>query len=677
MHIRFNQHRRNNPNSSDSATPSSFSRVQLYAARWAIALSTTSLALVLAVSPAHAQEDPFGGGADVFGENDNADVVDNTAAAPQDPAGATALPPLASDANVVAKMLREDPPNGLVELGRAVQLMYRLQEYGELGRYMDQLAPLVSSAQAAEALTQQQGSELWLRLSLQPELSDAQRQLATKILQLVSETRSAPQTIQQALEGLKSSSPVTRKRSAIQVQQAGSKGLQALVMAVAENTIPANSIVVDLIDSYDRSGVDALSAALDTADQAQRERLLYASIAFVGKGLLPQLSIALHDENCSDTVKHSIAEVFTRRSRELPTVAQARQFLLQEIAHDLNLARSMPVDSDTEALVSIWLWNEKTKAIELATGYSNTYYLQKASEKSIALLRSQTTIDEGSVLAAAAVLQRDYAVEQYLRNDVLNLRTQNPLEGRSDLIGERGQDLGFWVSVYKTAAVNQLYAAQLRSIQQIGALQTLSHLHNDIAQTLLDGIKSGVPAVRYASLEIVLRSESLQLVPQIAQQLESARRRQTQFVGYPTALIVGASPELRQAAINQLNTLGIEAIEASTGREAVQQIQRFAPLEYIFVVDRVRDMPVSEAVQRLAAYAPTSAIPIGILTQNLTQGEAIVLQETPRLVYGTLTELDNYMESVVRRMNSLADIPLPSRSDRLVWTGMLNASEAD
>jgi hypothetical protein len=118
--------------------------------------------------------------------------------------------------------------------------------------------------------------------------------------------------------------------------------------------------------------------------------------------------------------------------------------------------------------------------------------------------------------------------------------------------------------------------------------------------------------------------------------------------------------------------LGIEAVEAPSGRAAVRAIQQVTPLELILVVDRLADLPVSEVVQRIDAYPPTSAVPMAVLTPNLTQGEVLVLRETSGIVYGTLTARENYMPNVVRRMNSIADIPLPSRTDRLVWTGMLN-----
>ncbi len=126
-----------------------------------------------------------------------------------------------------------------------------------------------------------------------------------------------------------------------------------------------------------------------------------------------------------------------------------------------------------------------------------------------------------------------------------------------------------------------------------------------------------------------------------------------------------------------MSEYGIEAVEASTAREAIRDIQQSSTFEFIFVVDRVNDLSLSETVQRLTAYPATSAIPLAVLTPNVTETELMVLNETPRIIYGTLTTRDNYMASVLRRMNSSADIPLPSRSDRLVWTGMLKASQAE
>jgi hypothetical protein len=302
--------------------------------------------------------------------------------------------------------------------------------------------------------------------------------------------------------------------------------------------------------------------------------------------------------------------------------------------------------------------------------------LQKAAEASIALLSSQDAIDDAAVLAAAALLQRDYAIDQFVNTAPLNLRTTKPLGAYDRLFGGRASDWAYWVSVYRTAEVNNLYAAQLRAIQQIGTLPLQDNLHGDVLSALLDAAKSTVPAVRYAALETLVRFPSVQSHPQVASTMATAREKLTEFAGFPVALVVGGSSDLRQIAINQLLQVGIESLEAPSGRDTIRQIQRFSPLEFVLIVDRVTDMPVSELVQRIHAYPATSAISIAVLTPNISESENLVLQESPGIVYGTLTTNENYMSSVLRRMNSVADIPLPSRSDRLVWTGMLREPPA-
>ncbi len=203
------------------------------------------MSVVLSAS-SYAQDDPFGG-ADAFGAEESAETFGDTAPPSTTATNPTnALPPLVDEANPVTQMLREDPPQGLLEIGRAALLMYRIEEWAELGRYLDQLAPLVNSPQAAVALSNTYGSEFWLRLSMRPELSDAQRQLAAKILDTVSSTKTAPATIEQALLSLNSAQAVERKRAALTLQESGVTGLQAVVMALADAKISASPIVLDL-----------------------------------------------------------------------------------------------------------------------------------------------------------------------------------------------------------------------------------------------------------------------------------------------------------------------------------------------------------------------------------------------------------------------------------------------
>lgn len=627
--------------------------------------------VVVCSLPLAAQEaDPFGT------EGDTADTTESvdfgapetpTEGAAAQPAGA-ALPP--SD-NIVVRMLREDPPKDVMEVARAIRMISRLKDWPEVGRYLDQLGPLVQSDEIAEELVRTYGSDLWIQLSHQPALSEPQRLTAKSILDKVTAVRTAPQTLEQAINGLKDSSSVERRKSAMRLHQAGAAGLKAIVDAVGSANLPASPLVVDLINSYGKSGVDALSAAITTTDAARRNRLINAAIAFSAKGTLPQLAAALYDPSTDNTVRSAIDNLIAARGKGTPTVAQVRNYLQSEIESDLKMFQSSPNDGDSENLVPLWLLDSKSGGLKQARANASTYYLQKASEVASALLSMEDSIDDAAVLAAAALLQRDYAIDQFVNTDPLDLRTKSPLGAHEKLFAGRASDWAYWVSVYRTAEVNKLYAAQLRAVQQIGTLSLQENLHNDVLNVLLDASRSTVPAVRYAALETLLKFRSIQGHPQVANTLITARGKQTEFIGFPTALVVGGSAELRQMAINQLLEMGIESLEASSGREAVRRIQRFSPFEFVLIVDRVSDMPISELVQRIAAYPPTSAISVAVLTPTLTDSERVVLKELPGIVYGTLTTRENYMASVLRRMNSVADIPLPSRSDRLVWTGML------
>ena len=615
-----------------------------------------------------AQDNPFGSDDSGF----DFGVPEATTPAANTPAGAAStLDPLPADANIVTRMLRENPPKDLIGIARAIELTARLNNWSEAGRYLDQIAAQVDKPGAMQQLGDRFGTQLWLTLSFESELTAEQRTTAKKVLDAINALQNDQGSLTSALQQLASPSAVVRKRSALRIQQAGDVGLKQLIDGIANSSIQPSDIVVDLIDTFRQSGWDALAAALTTDDQAARDRLLVTSCAFVDRGLLPQLSAALFDPAVNADVKSAIKTVFQRVQSPLPTAGQTRDYLQQQIVRELTHAASVANDLVSEPLNNTWLRKLENQRLDVVLLSLSNYHLQRAAELSIVVLQMSEGIDEAAVLATTTLLQRDYAMLQILSPIPIDLRTDKPLQNRAEVLGARTKDIGFWVSVYKTSEVNHFAAARLRAIQQLGSLTSRSDQSTEVTEVLIDAVADGVPAVRFAALEILLRLQQVEADPRIEYVLDRARRTQPSISSSPTALVVGGETDLRNFAKVKLAELGIETIEASSGREAIQTIQRIKPFEFMLVVDRLYDMPLSQLLQRVQAYPATASIPIAVLTPEITAGEQSIIGTLPNVIFGSLSKVEDAMQATVREMNRSAAIPLPSRTDRLIWTGLL------
>ncbi len=623
--------------------------------------------LLVTVSVAFSQDDPFGGNT-LFPTPD----LDATPVVEVSPAGDE----LPRDANIVVRMLREEPPKSLLEIAQAVKLMNQLRNWSELGRYLDQLSGALTKPEQSVQLADEFGTDLWLSITLQKEISETQRATAQRILSDVSQSIGAPKQISESLKQLSAKDQVDRLRAAIEIQRAGALGLKALIEAIAAGTVRADSLTVDLIDSFGPTGIDALRAAMGFEGAALRNRLLIAASAFVPRGLALQNAAAIYDPQIENATKSAIRSSFQANGLAEPSEVSIRAQLLTLMTSEVANSKAIASDANLESLTPTWIVDSSSKVLSQVDTTPSLRALIVAAKDAISILQMGDGIDRASVAAAAVLLQRDYAVTQSI--DALSkqsLRDDAAIRARESLFGKRFADQNFWIEVFRVAMANDLPAAQLRSVQIVGlSPERLSH-SPDAVEMMLEAVKNSPPAVRMAALETLQRSQTANQDPRVNHALVSASEKLVGQGGKPVALVVGGAADLRSLAVSQLGSLGISTIEASSARETIRSIGRSAPIDYVLIVDRLYDMRLSELVQRVHAFPQTGSIPISILVPEIGDGEATILRESSAISYGTLTNSGSTMEKIVEEMNFGSGIPLPSQTDRLIWNGIVSESQ--
>jgi CheY-like chemotaxis protein len=570
----------------------------------------------------------------------------------------------------VVSSIKRNPPRSPIETARAILYLSRINQWKELGVFVDQIPKIATDPAVSLAMVRAAGLETWLKLS-SPEspLTDNQKVSIKEMLDRASKTVTDDATLKKAIQNLSATELVDKKRGALAIQAAGPAGLRALIESAIASETPLPSIASEVIVTFRDEGKAALKAAMNVADPQSFERLLELAAKIPGTDYLAELSTGLFVTDPQSSASASIEKRLSPTGEPLPTQAAVARTLLTRLKGKVNEYR-IAKSEQTPPPISYWLWRANEKRLDWKDGTPADNFLAEAASLASLILRipSQNSV-EGAALANAVLLEQAYQESGLWM-------VESPAAFLNGQIEKQNDTPEFLLNVLEVARREQLLGAELRATQILG--QLLDRGLKDpsrVVQALTRLSKDATPATRYAAVqalyETIQSSENVGLNYGIA----GTRAEMMKLESNPLALIIGGSSDLRDTLASQLSVLQIRSENARNAREAIRMIQEPHPYEMIFIVDRVADMSLSEFVQRLRAAPRTATLPIVIMASQWTsEQQRLADSEGIQGIFHTsLTENIGFTSAILQDVQQNSKAPKLDSTDRVLLRSLFDS----
>ncbi len=570
----------------------------------------------------------------------------------------------------VVSSIKRNPPRSPVETARAILYLSRINQWKELGVFVDQIPKIATDPAVSLAMVRAAGLETWLKLS-SPEspLTDNQKVSIKEMLDRASKTVTDDATLKKAIQNLSATELVDKKRGALAIQAAGPAGLRALIESAIASETPLPSIASEVIVTFRDEGKAALKAAMNVADPQSFERLLELAAKIPGTDYLAELSTGLFVADPQSSASASIKKRLSPAGEPLPTEASVARTLLTRLKGKVNEYR-IAKSEQTPPPISYWLWRANETRLDWKDGTPSDNFLAEAASLASLILRipSQNSV-EGAALANAVLLEQAYQESGLWM-------VESPAAFLNGQIEKQNDTPEFLLNVLEVARREQLLGAELRATQILG--QLLDRGLKDpsrVVQALTRLSKDATPATRYAAVQALYKtiqtSENVGLNYGIA----GTRAEMMKLESNPLALIIGGSSDLRDTLASQLSALQIRSENARNAREAIRIIQEPHPYEMIFIVDRVADMSLSEFVQRLRAAPRTATLPIVIMASQWTsEQQRLADSEGIQGIFHTsLTENIGLTSAILQDVQQNSKAPKLDSTDRVLLRSLFDS----
>ncbi len=574
---------------------------------------------------------------------------------------------LLDDSHAVVRSLRNRPPQSEIEISRAILYMTRIERWDEVGRYLDQLAKLPLDESKALQMERAAGLETWFRLTRSDgKLNEKQRAVASKVIDLSSGATRNPATLQATIKLLHAKDLIDRKRGVLAIQAAGELGLAAMLESVANSDTPPAPIMSEVIVTLGKEGEAALKAAIATSEGNSREQLMLLAARIPGPAYMSELAAAFYTVSSESQAYRQISKALSPAGQALPEAAAAQRYVLNQMQsqiHEFSISRREVTTNSN----SVWRWSPDGKRMISEYDDTSGVHLERAYQFAHLAIQLGSVAGNDSPLATAVVLERNYRLSPILELD------QNALQ-REFLPMGAFENIDYLGVVFEAAKKAELQAAELRSIQAIGwALPKNPSNASASLLRLSESVKLSSPPLRFASAIAIGKRLDADRGFEGRFAYEHTKREMLRLASKPLALIVGGSVELRDGLSKQLSHLGIRAIGTSSARETLRVIQEPQPIEYVFIVDRVLEMSLSELVQRIRSYPRTSALPLAIMTDAVVVPQRTILEDEgqQKIHYSSVTNNIDLTAALLNEMQRLSPIPKMDSIDRLLYRSLV------
>ncbi|MDZ4850631.1 MAG: hypothetical protein SGI77_15200 [Pirellulaceae bacterium] len=578
---------------------------------------------------------------------------------------------IVEESHVVVQSLQQRPPQNAIDISRAILYMVRIERWDEVGRYLNQLATLPLDATTASKMTRSVGLETWFKVGSNVEkVSEEQRALVHKILELSSGAVRSQTSVSNAISQLNSKELLDRKRGVLAIQGAGESGIAALLESVASSSKPAAPIVSELIITMGDEGKAALKASISTSDSIARERLLLIAARTPGNDYLAELMASVSVLPPTSPTYQVVAKVLAPSGQTLPSADAAQRLVLGRMEAQLKLYHSLRREA-TVKTYGVWRWSSDGKHLLSELDDAASIHLEEAYRLAYLAIQlaPHTSID--SPLATSIILERNYRIAPTIELDL-------PAFQRNFKPFEKSENLEYLGAVSDTSMKNGLLGSQLRSIQAIGnAIRKAPQNTATSMARLMAAVKNSPPAIRYSAASALTQLLDSDTKFEGRYTFEQTKQEMLELESKPLALVVGGASELRDALATQLSMLGIRTLESKSARETMRLIQKPNPIEYVFIVDKVLEMNLSELVQRLRTSPRTRLLPLAVLTDRISSDQRthLEIEGFDDVHYFSVTHSRELTSALLDEMHETSPIPQMDSIDRITFRSIFEPLE--
>jgi CheY-like chemotaxis protein len=626
---------------------------------------------------------------DIFGAGPADDSNIAAEAAPATVTGTTApgqLPP--GERNVVVQSLRSNPPKTAVELAKAVQLMSRIRRWDEVGYWLDRLIPLGSNQATAAQMVQSIGSQVFLDL-LNPDvadITDKQRQAVRGILEMARASALDVKKLRSNVLALKSESKSERVSGFRSLQFAGSRGAAALMeYLLSEQGDAPNATMSEAFMLMGPNSFAAWKAAITTQHADARGRLALLAARIGEPSLTIPLCSAANDNRLPPAALQELHRIASSRGKSIPSSELVHRYGVDELQKSVRQFQSNRWSDEADAFLT-WRLSSDGRSLEEVPARIADLHWQAAVQFAHATLQASHGTNNYSSLAVAVLMQDAYRSS--------TTRPSVSVEPIASSLPKNLWDTHEFAGLLWDASVKEdLSSAQLLSIENLGRWATSNDIPIPVRERLVSALSSGHPAVRYQAASILVGSMYERRAPSAQDgedgdevAIESMFERKLVNTSYdgrnrlervlaemrkldpkPLALVIGGSSNLRTQVATLLEGFAFRVTEASSSSQAMALIKEGTPIEGIIFVDRVRDMSVGQLAERIRANPTTTACPVAVLADSLSNGEHILLGGDPKVIMGSVPPEELALADILRRMKVITQSPTVDATSRITW----------
>ncbi|GAB5403315.1 MAG: hypothetical protein Aurels2KO_15460 [Aureliella sp.] len=551
----------------------------------------------------------------------------------------------------IVLMLRENPPQTGDEMARGLKWMTQLRRMDEVDRLLS-----IASGWSPELKTQlarSAGSAFWIKLrSKESELSEASRATLKTISASPARQARSPQWIDRWATQLSSDKPGEVRLAELRLQDAGDAAIGSLVSKLTTGSTQISPTrLLYAIASFGPDGSKAIRAALSLDDSQKVGRVLTAIDPKRPLDFASELSVAALGNRVDAQTAQQLTNRIGAAYGKVPTAEQVGVHLKAKLDAAMQLYNASRTSPPVTEL-TVWRANARGEQVEHVKADAATQDLSTLSHWARQILALGVVQDSSQATQCKAILLQDALKRpQTDRSTALERIVQSDVIGPGDL-----------PAILEQADHLQLHAAALGAMELIGKgarKPALAHL-----ELLVQRLRDPRPAVRYTALAAIndidpqhsfFGTETI-----LATALEMAK-----LSSGPTVLIVGLHADIRQAAAQQLTTLAdANILTANSARAAATTLRSGYPIEMVFVVDRVRDQSLYQLLQRLRGGRHSKALPIAVLTDDLTDYEEGLASKMPGVVRSVLSRNDSQMARVLSMLHAELDTQPLDAADR-------------
>ncbi len=627
-----------------------------------------SLVFSLVHSPFACAQDPFA--VDALGDLENAENAASTKASNSNQGVGNRFDP--NERSAVVLSFRTNPPRTASELARAIQLMARIQRWDEVGHWLDEAVKLGLNEGNAMQMVQSAGTQTFLQLTgREAKLSNLQKTIATKILNLVSAATNNPNKLIGNVVSLRSSNKSERIQAHRALESAGNRGVSALIShLLAESSTAPNATMCEAFSLMGKPAFAAWQTAMSSPHADARSRLALLAARSGEPSLSTELCVAAIDPAIDKDVRDVLAKVAADRNKSLPSPKAIYRHTIDQMQKSLTAFQKIRWMDEPDAFTTWKLSVDGRSVLEKPARIADLDWA-RAAQLANASLRCGELVESSSGIAVAVLLE--------------NACVSMPEAARSVTIASVAASLPdsiresyeFGCLVWDGAEKANLASAQLVAVRNLARWANPSTIPNLVRDRLAGACRSGFASVRYAAAEALLGAMvskkddgSFQLADvhfDGRNRLERVLAEMRMLDGNPLALVVGGASDLRTHTLTLLESFGYQVLEASSGSQTMSLLREGKPIEAVFVVAHVREMNLGELIQRIRANPATATCPIAILAASLSRGEHEVAGADLRVVMGSVPPEQVGLADILRRMRIVTQSPLMDSADRNTW----------